>query len=83
MNDIDILVQRATADFQAATLSAELENAKARYLGKGGLVTELLKGMAELELHGPSGSVAGLAEVGPGWWRCRAGRARCLRGFEG
>ena len=49
MNDIDILVQRATADFQAATLSAELENAKARYLGKGGLVTELLKGMAALE----------------------------------
>jgi len=49
MNDIDILVQRATADFQAATLNAELENAKARYLGKGGLVTELLKGMAALK----------------------------------
>ena len=48
MNDIDILVQRAAADFQAASLSAELENAKARYLGKSGLVTELLKGMASL-----------------------------------
>ena len=48
MNDIDILVQRAAADFQAASLSAELENAKARYLGKSGLVTELLKGMAAL-----------------------------------
>jgi phenylalanyl-tRNA synthetase alpha chain len=48
MNDLDNLVQAAQAEFDAAQLSAELENAKARYLGKGGHITELLKGLAAL-----------------------------------
>jgi len=39
MNDLDTLVQAAQADFAAAGLAAELENAKARYLGKGGRLT--------------------------------------------
>jgi phenylalanyl-tRNA synthetase alpha chain len=48
MNDLDSLVQSAQADFGAAPTPAELENAKARYLGKSGRVTELLKGLAAL-----------------------------------
>jgi phenylalanyl-tRNA synthetase alpha chain len=48
MNDLESLVQAAVADFGAAPSPAELENAKARYLGKSGRVTELLKGLAAL-----------------------------------
>ena len=48
MNDLDQLVQSARDDFAAAATPADLENAKARYLGKAGRVTDLLKGMAAL-----------------------------------
>jgi phenylalanyl-tRNA synthetase alpha chain len=48
MNDLDQLVHGAQADFAAAATPAELENAKARYLGKAGRVTELLKALATL-----------------------------------
>ena len=48
MNDLETLVLAAQADFDAAQLGAELENAKARFLGKSGRVTELLKGLAAL-----------------------------------
>ena len=43
MNDLDSLIAAAQADFGAAQQAAELENAKARFLGKSGRVTELLK----------------------------------------
>jgi phenylalanyl-tRNA synthetase alpha chain len=48
MNDLDAMQAQAAADFAAAPTAAELENAKARYLGKAGRVTELLKGLAAL-----------------------------------
>jgi phenylalanyl-tRNA synthetase alpha chain len=48
MNDLDQLAQAASAEFDAAPTPAELENAKARFLGKTGRVTELLKGLAAL-----------------------------------
>ena len=48
MNDLDQLVGAASGDFDAAPTPAELENAKARYLGKSGRVTEMLKGLAAL-----------------------------------
>ena len=48
MNDLDLLVQQARAAFDAAPTAAELENAKARFLGKSGSLTELLKGLAAL-----------------------------------
>lgn len=48
MNDLETLVQGAAADFAAAPSPAELENAKARYLGKSGRVTELLKALGAL-----------------------------------
>jgi phenylalanyl-tRNA synthetase alpha chain len=51
MNDLDSLLADARADFEAARGAAELENAKARYLGKTGRVTELLKGLAALSVE--------------------------------
>ena len=48
MNELDQLVDGARAAFAAAPTPAELENAKARYLGKSGQVTELLKALASL-----------------------------------
>jgi phenylalanyl-tRNA synthetase alpha chain len=48
MNDLDQLVRRAQQEFAAAPTPAELENAKARFLGKSGSVTELLKALASL-----------------------------------
>ena len=50
MNDLDSLAHTATAEFAAALSPAELENAKARFLGKGGRITELLKGLATLDV---------------------------------
>ncbi|OYU77988.1 MAG: phenylalanine--tRNA ligase subunit alpha, partial [Burkholderiales bacterium PBB5] len=48
MNDLDQLVASATAAFAAAATPAALEDAKARFVGKSGRVTELLKGLAAL-----------------------------------
>jgi phenylalanyl-tRNA synthetase alpha chain len=48
MNDLDSLVTAAEVEFSSAPQAAELENAKARYLGKSGRVTELLKGLGAL-----------------------------------
>ncbi|MBP6280328.1 MAG: phenylalanine--tRNA ligase subunit alpha [Rhodocyclaceae bacterium] len=42
------LVDAAVADFTAATEPAKLEDAKARYLGKDGSLTALLKGLGKL-----------------------------------
>ena len=48
MNDLENLVDRATADFAAVVTPAALEDAKARFLGKAGRLTELLKALASL-----------------------------------
>ncbi|NLZ39677.1 MAG: phenylalanine--tRNA ligase subunit alpha, partial [Comamonadaceae bacterium] len=48
MNDLVDLVEAARAEFTAAPTPAALEDAKARFLGKSGRVTELLKGLAAL-----------------------------------
>ena len=48
MDDLDQLVVRAQQEFAAAPTPAALENAKARFLGKAGRVTELLKALAAL-----------------------------------
>jgi phenylalanyl-tRNA synthetase alpha chain len=45
---LDPLAQEAHAAFEQATTPAELENAKARYLGKSGKLTEQLKSLAAL-----------------------------------
>ena len=48
MTDLIPLVQGAHADFAQAETPADLENAKARYIGKAGRITEQLKGLAAL-----------------------------------
>ncbi len=47
-NELDSLVVAARADFDAAATAAALEDAKARYLGRAGRITELMKGLAKL-----------------------------------
>ncbi len=47
-DDLNELVSAAQASFAKAATPAELENAKARFLGKSGRVTELMKAMAQL-----------------------------------
>jgi len=51
MNDLELLVQSANEAFSAAATPADLENAKARFLGKTGSLTELLKGMGALSVE--------------------------------
>jgi phenylalanyl-tRNA synthetase alpha chain len=51
MSDLDSLVQSARELFAQATTPADLENAKAQYLGKSGRMTELMKGMAALSVE--------------------------------
>ncbi len=48
MNDLASIVARATAEFASCADPAALENAKAKYLGKAGALTELLKGLGQL-----------------------------------
>jgi phenylalanyl-tRNA synthetase alpha chain len=48
MSDLQSLLSQARADFAAASTPAALEDAKARFLGKAGRVTELLKGLGAL-----------------------------------
>ncbi|RST48049.1 phenylalanine--tRNA ligase subunit alpha [Variovorax sp. DXTD-1] len=50
MNELDSLVDTARVAFAEAKTPAELENAKAQFLGKSGRVTELMKGMATLSV---------------------------------
>lgn len=50
MNELDSIVESARQGFALATTPADLENAKAQYLGKAGRLTELMKGMASLSV---------------------------------
>ena len=48
MQDLDKLVTEATALFASIDDADALEQAKARYLGKNGALTDLLKGLGKL-----------------------------------
>ena len=50
MNDLNAIVDSAHAAFAQACTPADLENAKALFLGKSGRITELMKGMAALSV---------------------------------
>ena len=53
MNDAEILdelVEAAKTRFAQSATPADLENAKARFLGKSGRITELMKGIAQLSV---------------------------------
>ena len=51
MNELDAIVASAKTAFEQATTPADLENAKARFLGKTGSITELMKGMGALSVE--------------------------------
>jgi phenylalanyl-tRNA synthetase alpha chain len=51
MNELNAVVERATLSFAQATTPADLENAKALFLGKSGQITEMMKGMAALTVE--------------------------------
>jgi phenylalanyl-tRNA synthetase alpha chain len=51
MSDPSTLVNAAREQFAAITDPAHLEDAKARFLGKSGAITELLKGLARLPVE--------------------------------
>ncbi len=50
-NDLDPIVASARQAFAQAHTPAELENAKAQFVGKAGRITELMKGMAALAVE--------------------------------
>mgnify|MGYP000942036159 FL=1 len=50
MNELNAIVESAKAAFSVAVTPADLENAKAQFLGKSGRITELMKGMATLSV---------------------------------
>ncbi|MCQ9373937.1 phenylalanine--tRNA ligase subunit alpha [Methyloversatilis sp. XJ19-13] len=49
MSDLEALVSQAEIDFSAAADAVALEQVKARFLGKSGSLTELLKGLGKLD----------------------------------
>ena len=51
MNELNAIVDDAKASFAQAATPADLENVKARFLGKSGRMTELMKGMAALSVE--------------------------------
>jgi phenylalanyl-tRNA synthetase alpha chain len=51
MNDLDSLVKQAQDLFATCTTPADLENAKAQFLGKAGRITEFMKGLAQLDIE--------------------------------
>ena len=48
MNELESTLAAALADFAACKDPAALENSKAKYLGKSGALTELLKSLGKL-----------------------------------
>jgi phenylalanyl-tRNA synthetase alpha chain len=51
MNEMNAIVDTAETAFAQALTPADLENAKALFLGKAGRITELMKGMAHLPVE--------------------------------
>ena len=51
LSELDSIVQSAREAFAQAGTPADLENAKAQYVGKSGRITELMKGMASLSVE--------------------------------
>jgi phenylalanyl-tRNA synthetase alpha chain len=50
MNELNSMVDAAKSAFANAVTPADLENAKALFLGRSGRITELMKGMAQLSI---------------------------------
>ena len=87
--ELDSIVDAARAAFAEAATPADLENAKAQFIGKSGRITELMKGMAALQRRreedprrgdqpGQAGDRGGAERAPPG-----AGRRRTRRPAQG
>src|SRR5882724_5693987 len=50
-NELDSIVDSARRAFAESATPADLENAKAQFIGKAGRMTELMKGMAALSVE--------------------------------
>jgi phenylalanyl-tRNA synthetase alpha chain len=50
-NELDSIVETAREAFAGAGTPADLENAKAQFIGRAGRITELMKGMAALSVE--------------------------------
>src|SRR3990167_8240928 len=77
MNELDSLVESAQQLFAQSATPADLENAKAQFLGKSGRVTELMKGMAQLSVdekksRGAAINVAKGPEIETDWFNFTA-----------
>jgi len=66
MQNLEQLVANAQRDFAACDNMVDLENAKARYLGKSGVLTEQLKGLGKLsaEERPAAGAAINVAKQG-------------------
>ncbi len=51
MSELDAIVEHARTEFAQASAAADLENAKARFIGKSGQITSLMKGLAALSVE--------------------------------
>ncbi len=65
MDTLDTIIARAEAEFAAASEAAELEQVKARYLGKAGFLAEQMKQLGRLpaEQRPAAGSLINLAKA--------------------
>jgi phenylalanyl-tRNA synthetase alpha chain len=63
MQDVNAIVERALGEFRAAADPASLENAKARFLGKNGELTALLRGLGALAPEERKGAGARINEA--------------------
>jgi phenylalanyl-tRNA synthetase alpha chain len=81
MNPLDEIVEAARAAFVQAQTPAELENAKAVFLGKSGQLTDLMKGLASLPVDEKKtrGAAINLTKqaCGVGADRQTSGHGRC------
>lgn len=63
MNALNVVVENAKLAFEQATTPAELENAKALFLGKSGRITELMKGLVALPVEEKKSAGAGINQA--------------------
>ncbi|MBV8605403.1 MAG: phenylalanine--tRNA ligase subunit alpha [Pelomonas sp.] len=82
MSDLDALLQAAQSDFAQAPTPAELENAKARYLGKSGRVTELMKGLGGLDIDAKKARGAEINQLKTGIEAALGARRQALADAE-
>jgi phenylalanyl-tRNA synthetase alpha chain len=82
MTDLPLLVSQAESAFDQASTPAELENAKAAYLGKSGRITELMKGLASLPVEQKKAQGAAINQAKQGIEALLAARREAMAAAE-